>query len=53
MKFLNYVLMTKAFLKALQLLVNKIFNDGMYLTSWKTDLIKERGDLLGERLQKH
>ena len=32
--------MTKAFLEALQLLVNKIFNEGKYPTSWKTELIR-------------
>ena len=30
----------KCFLEALQLLVNKIFNEGKYPTSWKTELIR-------------
>ena len=30
----------KGFLEALQLLVNKIFNEGKYPTSWKTELIR-------------
>ena len=45
----------KIFLESLQLLFNKIFNDGKYPASWKTELIrpihKKRGDLLGEKLQ--
>ena len=30
----------KSFLEALQVLVNKIFNEGKYPTSWKTELIR-------------
>ena len=30
----------KSFMESLQLLVNKIFNDGTYPTTWKTELIR-------------
>ena len=45
----------KGFLEALQLLVNKSFNDGKYPASWKTELIRpiheKEKTLLGEKLQ--
>ena len=40
MKFLRHAWMTKVFLEALQLLVNKILNESKYPTSWNTELIR-------------
>ena len=37
---LKICLDNKGFLESLQLLFNKIFNDGKYPTSWKTELIR-------------
>ena len=39
-EFLKVCLDNKIFLESLQLLFNKIFNDGKYPASWKTELIR-------------
>ena len=39
-EILQICLDDKGFLEALQLLVNKIFNEGKYPTAWKTELIR-------------